>query len=59
MTQLAIVTSEEPKVRAHSGYRLIIAPGRKRVRAVLGGELGLEVGSHGWRAIEAGGSRRT
>jgi class 3 adenylate cyclase/uncharacterized protein (DUF427 family) len=38
MTQLAIVTSEEPGVRSHSGYRLIIEPGRKRIRAVLGGE---------------------
>jgi uncharacterized protein (DUF427 family) len=38
MAQLAIVTSQEPEVRSHSGYRLIIEPGRKRVRAVLGGE---------------------
>jgi adenylate cyclase len=38
MTQLAVVTSQEPEVRSHSGYRLIIEPGRKRVRVVLGGE---------------------
>jgi adenylate cyclase len=38
MAQLAIVTSEQPAVRSHSGYRLIIEPGRKRVRVVLGGE---------------------
>ena len=38
MTQLAIVTSEEPEVRSHSGYRLIIEPGRKRIRTVVGGE---------------------
>jgi uncharacterized protein (DUF427 family) len=36
MAHLAVVTSREPEVRAHSGYRLIIEPGRKRVRVVLG-----------------------
>ena len=38
MAQLAVVTSEKPAVRSHSGYRLIIEPGRRRVRAVVGGE---------------------
>jgi adenylate cyclase len=38
MTQLAVVTSQGPEVRSHSGYRLIIEPGRKRIRAVWGGE---------------------
>ncbi|HEX5077715.1 MAG TPA: DUF427 domain-containing protein, partial [Geminicoccaceae bacterium] len=33
-----VVTSEAPEVRSHSGYRLIIEPGRRRVRAVLNGE---------------------
>ena len=38
MTQLAVVTSQGQEVRSHSGYRLIIEPARKRVRAVVGGE---------------------
>jgi len=38
MAQLAVVTSEEPAARSHSGYRLIIEPSRRRVRAVVGGE---------------------
>jgi adenylate cyclase len=38
MAQLAVVKSNEPEVRSHSGYRLIIEPGRKRIRAILGGE---------------------
>ena len=38
MAQLAVVTSEAPEVRSHSGYRLIIEPGRRRVRAILNGE---------------------
>jgi class 3 adenylate cyclase/uncharacterized protein (DUF427 family) len=38
MTQLAVVTSQEPEVRSHSGYRLIIEPGQTRIRVVLGGE---------------------
>ncbi len=37
MAQLAVVTAKEPEVRSHSGYRLTIEPGRKRIRAVLGG----------------------
>jgi adenylate cyclase len=38
MTQLAVVTSQGQEVRSHSGYRLIIEPASKRVRAVVGGE---------------------
>jgi adenylate cyclase len=38
MRQLAVATSQEAGVRSHSGYRLIIEPGRKRVRAVFNGE---------------------
>jgi adenylate cyclase len=38
MTQLAVVTSQGPAVRSHTGYRLIIEPSRKRVRVVMGGE---------------------
>ena len=39
MAQLALVTSQEREARSHSGYRLVIEPGRKRVRAVLAGEM--------------------
>ncbi len=35
MAQLAVVTSKEPEVRSHSGYRLIIEPRRRRVRAIV------------------------
>jgi adenylate cyclase len=38
MTQLAVVTSQGPAVRSHTGYRLIIEPSRKRVRVVFNGE---------------------
>ena len=38
MAQLAVVTSEPPEVRSHSGYRLIIVPGGKRLRVVVGGD---------------------
>ncbi|MGH6920491.1 MAG: DUF427 domain-containing protein [Geminicoccaceae bacterium] len=38
MAQLAVVVSQEPSTRSHSGYRLIVEPGRKRVRAVFNGE---------------------
>jgi adenylate cyclase len=38
MTQLAVVTPQGQEVRSHSGYRLIIEPARKRVRAVFNGE---------------------
>jgi adenylate cyclase len=37
MAQLAVVTSQEPEVRSHAGYRLIIEPGGKRVRVEFNG----------------------
>ncbi len=37
MAELAVVTSQEPEVRSHAGYRLIIEPGGKRVRVEFNG----------------------